>query len=67
MDPFSSIWGILFMDKYFNNNGLPPAGFDDMRIIFFANKDTYIDISTCLPGYGQWLTAGRALKKENNS
>jgi len=54
------IWGILFMEKYFNNNGLPPAGFDDMRIIFFANKDTYVDISTSLPGYEQWLTAGRA-------
>jgi len=37
---------------------LPPGCLEYMRVLFFLNKDTYLDLQMYLPGYAKWI-AGR--------
>jgi len=47
----SGTWGLVFLTS---QPECPPALFEDMRMVFFLNQDTYIDIQMCLPGWGEF-------------
>jgi len=53
---------IWFTNAESREGKCPPAAFEDMRVMCFLGKDTYVDLSICFPGYGQWLESAQQQK-----